>query len=42
MSLYSALFSGVSGLSAYSNAMGVISDNITNVNTIGYKDSESR
>lgn len=39
MSLYSALFSGVSGLSAYSNAMGVISDNITNVNTVGYKDS---
>ncbi|MEO0410679.1 MAG: flagellar hook protein FlgE [Pseudomonadota bacterium] len=42
MSLYSALYSGVSGLSAYSNAMGVISDNITNVNTIGYKDSETR
>jgi flagellar hook protein FlgE len=37
MSLYSALYSGVSGLSAYSTALGVISDNITNVNTVGYK-----
>lgn len=37
MSLYSALFAGVSGLNAYSSAMGVISDNITNVNTVGYK-----
>jgi len=39
MSLYSALFSGVSGLNAYSNAMGAISDNITNINTVGYKGS---
>jgi flagellar hook protein FlgE len=37
MSLYSALFSGVSGLNAFSSAMGAISDNITNVNTVGYK-----
>lgn len=37
MSLYGALFSGVSGLTANSNAMGMISDNITNVNTVGYK-----
>jgi flagellar hook protein FlgE len=37
MSLYGALFSGVSGLAAQSSAMGAISDNITNVNTIGYK-----
>jgi flagellar hook protein FlgE len=37
MSLYGALFSGVSGLSAQSSAMGAIADNITNVNTIGYK-----
>ncbi|MBI2239737.1 MAG: flagellar hook-basal body complex protein [Magnetospirillum gryphiswaldense] len=37
MSLYGALFSGVSGLAAQSSAMGAISDNISNVNTIGYK-----
>ena len=42
MSLYGALFTGVSGLSAQSNAMGIISDNIANVNTIGYKKIESR
>lgn len=37
MSLYGALFSGVSGLASQSSAMGAISDNISNVNTIGYK-----
>lgn len=37
MSLYGALFSGVSGLAAQSSAMGAISDNISNVNTVGYK-----
>ncbi|WP_337995967.1 flagellar hook-basal body complex protein [Oleispirillum naphthae] len=37
MSLYGALFSGVSGLAAQSSAMSAIADNITNVNTIGYK-----
>ena len=40
MSLYGALFSGVSGLAAQSSAMGAISDNITNVNTIGYKGTQ--
>ncbi|MEX6725082.1 flagellar hook protein FlgE [Parapedomonas caeni] len=39
MSLYAALYSGVSGLSANSTALGIISDNITNVNTVGYKAS---
>ena len=37
MSLYGAMFSGVSGLNAQSQALGMISDNISNVNTIGYK-----
>jgi len=37
MSVYGALFSGVSGLNANSNALGMISDNITNMNTVGYK-----
>jgi flagellar hook protein FlgE len=41
MSLFAALSSGVSGLSAYSSAMGMISDNITNVNTVGYKATEA-
>ena len=40
MSLYGALFSGVSGLAAQSSAMGAISDNISNVNTIGYKGTQ--
>ncbi len=37
MSLFGSLSSGVSGLTAQSSAMGAISDNITNVSTIGYK-----
>jgi flagellar hook protein FlgE len=37
MSLFGAMTSGVSGLSAQSSAMGAIADNITNVNTVGYK-----
>ncbi len=37
MSLYGALLSGVSALNANSQAMGVISDNISNLNTTGYK-----
>jgi len=40
MSLYGALYSGVSGLSSQSSAMGAISDNISNVNTIGYKGTQ--
>ena len=39
MSIYGAMYSGVSGLAAQSNALGVISDNISNVNTVGYKGS---
>ena len=37
MSLYSALYAGVSGLGAQSTAMAAVADNITNINTIGYK-----
>ena len=37
MSLFGALSSGVSGLTAQGSALGAISDNITNVSTIGYK-----
>ena len=39
MSLFGALQSGISGLAAQSTAMGAISDNISNVNTIGYKNN---
>lgn len=37
MSLYSALYAGVSGLTAQSSAMAGVADNITNINTVGYK-----
>lgn len=41
MSLYGALFAGVSALGAQSQSMGMISDNIANVNTTGYKRREA-
>lgn len=41
MSLYSALFTGVSGLNTQGQKLGIISDNIANVNTIGYKRAEA-
>src|SRR4051812_16380173 len=37
MSLYGALFSGVAGLNAQSTKLSIISDNVSNVNTVGYK-----
>src|SRR4051794_37151330 len=37
MSINSAMLSGVSGLIANSSALAAISDNIANVNTVGYK-----
>ena len=39
---FAALAAGVSGLQAFSEGVGVIADNITNVNTIGYKESRMR
>ena len=39
MSINSALLAGVSGLVANSSALAAISDNISNVNTIGFKSS---
>jgi flagellar hook protein FlgE len=39
MSLSSALFSGISGLNTLGNSMTVIGDNISNVNTVGFKAS---
>ena len=37
MSINSALLAGASGLKANSSALSAISDNIANVNTVGYK-----
>src|SRR5260221_7695159 len=41
-SIYGSLFAGVSGLFAQGNAMATISDNIANVNTVGYKSTSTR
>jgi flagellar hook protein FlgE len=41
MSLNSAMLAGVSGLVANSSALAAISDNIANVNTVGYKRSQA-
>lgn len=42
MSLYSALYAGVSGLGANSSAIAGVADNITNINTVGYKGVDSQ
>jgi len=39
---FTALAAGVSGLQAFTESVGVIADNITNVNTVGYKETRSR
>jgi len=41
MSINSAMIAGVAGLSSNSTALAVISDNIANVNTVGYKKNTS-
>lgn len=41
-SLNAALISGVTGLNAQSRALGTVSDNIANVNSIGYKRTVTR
>ncbi len=41
MSINSAMLAGVSGLLANSSALAAISDNIANVNTVGYKRSQA-
>src|SRR5262245_59800759 len=42
MGVYGALFSAVSGLKAQAQSMGIISDNIANANTFGYKASVNK
>jgi len=41
MGILSSLYTGVSGLSAQGEALGVIGDNIANANTIGFKASRA-
>src|SRR5260370_34893469 len=41
MGLFGALFAGVSGLGSQSNKIGIISNNISNVNTVGYKQGQA-
>ncbi len=41
MSLRNAMNSGVSGLSAEGRALGVIGDNVSNINTVGFKQSRA-
>ena len=42
MSLFASLASGVSGLGAFSSALGMISDNISNLNTVGFKETRAK
>lgn len=42
LSLYSALYAGVSGLGAEATAMAVVADNISNINTVGYKGNDTQ
>lgn len=42
MSLFGSLFTGVTGLSAQSRAMGMISDNVANVSTTAYKRAQAQ
>src|SRR5678816_3402433 len=41
MSIYGAMFSGVSGLNAQSQSLAMVSDNISNVNTTGFKTAKA-
>jgi flagellar hook protein FlgE len=42
LSLYSALYAGVSGLNAQAAALATVSDNISNINTVGYKEEQAQ
>jgi flagellar hook protein FlgE len=41
MSINSAMYAGVSGLTAETSALGVVGDNVANTNTIGFKQSRA-
>jgi flagellar hook protein FlgE len=42
MSVQGGLFAGVAAIAAQATAFGIISDNIANANTIGFKETEAR
>ena len=42
MSLLKAMYAGASGLGAHAQAISVVSDNISNMNTVGFKASRAR
>ena len=42
MSLVSSMYTSANGLEAHSDAMNVVSDNIANVNTVGFKQGQAR
>ena len=42
MSIFGGMRSAVTGLAAQSQALGMIADNIANVNTVGYKRTTSQ
>ena len=39
MAILTSLFSGISGLNAFGQGLSVVSNNIANLNTVGFKDS---
>jgi flagellar hook protein FlgE len=41
MSIYTAMYSGVSGLDAETSALGVIGNNLSNSSTVGFKESRA-
>src|SRR5579884_1618237 len=41
MSILNAMYTGVSGLDAEGEALGVIGDNVSNANTVGFKESRA-
>ncbi|MBT5752030.1 MAG: flagellar hook-basal body complex protein, partial [Rhodospirillaceae bacterium] len=42
MSIFGAMFAGVSGLNAQAQSLAMISDNISNMNTVGFKATTAR
>ena len=40
MAILTSLFSGVSGLNSFGTGLSVVANNIANMNTVGYKDSD--
>src|SRR5690606_33879210 len=41
MGIFNALYAGVNGINSNGNAISIIGDNISNVNTVGFKSSKA-